>query len=45
MIMVAGGAYAVFLQLTAQGIMYRFPPSKLLVGTLGLYFLWDEFDR
>jgi hypothetical protein len=44
-IMIAGGAYVIFLQLTASDIMYRFLFSGLLVSTLGLYLLWDEFRR
>jgi hypothetical protein len=43
--MVVGGAYVVFLQLTAPDIMYRFLFSGLLVSSLGLYLLWDEFVR
>jgi hypothetical protein len=44
-IMLVGGAYVVFLQLTASDIMYRFLFSGLLVSVLGLYLLWDEFLR
>ena len=43
--MVVGGAYVVFLQLTASDIMHQFLFSGLLVSALGLYLLWDEFLR
>ena len=43
--MIAGGAYVVFLQLTASDIVYRFLFSGLSVSALGLYLVWDELLR
>lgn len=45
MLMIASGTYVVILQLKASPIMYRFLISGILIITLGLYFLWDEFLR
>ena len=43
--MVVGGGYVLILQVTASTVMYRFIVSGVLVLTLGIYLLWDEFLR
>jgi hypothetical protein len=44
--MVVGGTYVLILQVTTwKDIMFRFIVSGVLVTTLGLYLLWNEFLR